>query len=73
MLYNVLGGHIISHIAVFTEMWKTQGKSLKLKLFILTQLSKTTEIFLSWSSSHFLEWENISGVRSFDFYVMFTT
>ena len=29
MLYNVLGGHIISHIAVLAEMWKTQGKSLK--------------------------------------------
>ena len=29
MLYDVLGEHIISHIAVFGEMWKTQGKSLK--------------------------------------------
>ena len=26
MLYDVLGGHIILHIAVFAEIWKTQGK-----------------------------------------------
>ena len=30
MLYDVLGEHIISYIAIyFAEMWKTQGKSLK--------------------------------------------
>ena len=29
VIYDVLGEHIISHIAVFAEMWKTQGKSLK--------------------------------------------
>ena len=27
MLYDVLGEHIISHIAVFAEMWKTQEKA----------------------------------------------
>ena len=29
MLYDVLGRHITSHIAVFAEMQKTQAKSLK--------------------------------------------
>ena len=27
MLYDVLGEHIISHIAVFAEMWKPREKS----------------------------------------------
>ena len=30
------------------------------------------ENYLFGMGIHFLEWENISGVRSFDFYVMFT-
>ena len=29
ILYYALGGHIISQITVFAEMWNTQGKSLK--------------------------------------------
>ena len=29
MSYDVLGRHIMSHIAVLAEMWKTQGKNLK--------------------------------------------
>ena len=41
--------------------------------YTLIICSKTAGIILSWSCSHFLEWENISGVRSFEFYVMFTT
>ena len=27
MLYDVLGGRIISHITVFEDMWKTQRKT----------------------------------------------
>ena len=35
MIYDVLGGYIISHIAlhVFAEMWNTQEKVWKNKLF----------------------------------------
>ena len=29
VLSDVLGEHIISHIAVFADMWNTQGRSLK--------------------------------------------
>ena len=36
--YTVLGGHIISHvhIAVFAEMWNTQGKSLKAQVIYIS-------------------------------------
>ena len=29
VIFDVLGGHIRSHISVFAEMWNAQGKSLK--------------------------------------------
>ena len=40
IFYDALG-HIISHIAVFAEMWNTQGKSLKAQVICINSAKQT--------------------------------